>query len=67
MEETKPGVFQEPPQGMSAIYEVLVARGVRYNRRMGGFAPDKRPGNQAAENNALIGRFAAGEQWCVEG
>ena len=52
---------------MSAIYEVLIARGVRYNRRLGGFAPDKRPGNQAAENNALIGRFAAGEQWCVEG
>jgi hypothetical protein len=64
-EETKPGVWQLPPQGMTAIYETLLQRGAPYSRRFGKFQEDRRAGRLAMENNDLIRRFNAGEQWCA--
>lgn len=64
MEETKPGVWQLPPQGMMSIYQALMERGASYNRRFGTFQHDQRTGRRAMETNDLIRRFNAGEQWC---
>lgn len=64
MEETKPGVWQLPPQGMVSIYQALVERGACYSRRFGQFRPDDKRGKQAEQIHDLIRRFNAGEQWC---